>query len=288
MKNPRCLVAAPVLAGRTPITALGTKPRLSLVACVFLVLAVPVARVQAQSDAPPPNAAASFVSGHLKCVAYYATMSECLSRFSQKDETRYFNAAAAFLTRARELGGLYGEGPEIQEATTRELATVMERSVRSRCENVRKLTDLRPLHDRYNDFCKVVGQKLQGESAATIARDLDLNFNEQDGVPLTEGEAPVQVATARSPQPQPERAPHIGWLIQLGAFADEAEAEKRLRSAHSMAQNLLGEADGFTERVTKGSKELYRVRFAGLDKDTAKAACHYFKRNEIECIALKH
>ena len=62
----------------------------------------------------------------------------------------------------------------------------------------------------------------------------------------------------------------------------------RLRSAHSMAQNLLGEADGFTERVTKGSKELYRVRFAGLDKDTAKAACHYFKRNEIECIALKH
>src|SRR6266516_1122623 len=162
MKNPRCLVAAPVLAGRTQITALGTKPRLSLVACVFLVLAVPVARVQAQSDAPPPNAAASFVSGHLKCVAYYATMSECLSRFSQKDEMRYFNAAAAFLTRERELGGLYGEGPKIQEATTRELATVMERSVGSRCDNVRKLTDLRPLHDRYNDFCKVVGQKLQG------------------------------------------------------------------------------------------------------------------------------
>ena len=288
MKNPRCLVAAPVLAGRTQITALGTKPRLSLVACVFLVLAVPVARVQAQSDAPPPNAAASFVSGHLKCVTYYATMSECLSRFSQKDEMRYFNAAAAFLTRARELGGLYGEGPKIQEATTRELATVMERSVGSRCDNVRKLTDLRPLHDRYNDFCKVVGQKLQGESAATIARDLDLNFNEQDGVPLTEGEAPVQVVTARFPQPQPERAPHIGWIIQLGAFADEAEAEKRLRSAHSMGQNLLGEADGFTERVTKGSKELYRVRFTGLDKDTAKAACHYFKRNEIECIALKH
>ena len=288
MKNPGCLLAAPVLAGRTQITALGTKPRLSLVACVFLVLAVPVSRVQAQSNASPPNAAASFVSGHLQCVAYYATMSDCLSRFSQKDETRYFNAAAAFLTRARELGGLYDERPETQEATTRELATVMERSVGSRCENVRKLTDLRPLHDRFNDFCKVVGQKLQGESAATIARDLDLNFNEQDGVPLTEGEPPVQVVAARSPQPQSERAPHIDWMIQLGAFANEAEAKKRMRSAHSMAHNLLGEADGFTERVTKGSKELYRVRFAGLDKDTAKAACHHFKRNEIECIALKH
>jgi hypothetical protein len=287
MKSPRCPVAAPILAGRTQITALA-RSWLTLVACVSLVLAVPVVQVQAQSDAPPPNAAASFVSGHLKCVAYYATMSECLSRFSQKDETRYFNAAAAFLTRARELGGLYGEGPETQEATTRELATVMERSVGSRCENVRKLTDLRPLHDRYNDFCKVVGQKLQGESAATITRDLDPNFNEQDGVALTEGKAPVQVATAGSPQPQPDRARHVGWMIQLGAFADAAEAEKRLRSAHSMAQNFLGEADGFTERVTKGSKELYRVRFARLDKDTAKAACHYFKRNEIECIALKH
>jgi hypothetical protein len=287
MKNPRYLVAAPVLAGRKQITALGTKPRLSLVACVILVLAVPVARVQAQSDAPPPNAAASFVSGHLKCVAYYATMSNCLARFSQKDETRYFNAAAAFLSRAREISGLYGEGPETQEATTRELATVMERSVGNHCENVRKLTDLRPLHDRYNDFCKVVGQKLQGESA-TIARDVGLSFNEQDGVPLTEGETSVQVVNARSPQPQPERAPHIGWMIQLGAFANEAEAEKRLRSAHSMAHNLLGEADGFTERVTKGSKKLYRVRFARLDKETAKAACDYFKRSDIECIALKH
>ena len=282
MNNPR--LAAPVLAGRT--LALGNKPKLTLVACVFLALTVTVTRVQA-TDAPTPNAAASFVSGHLKCVAYYATMAECLSRFSQEDETQYYHAAAAFLTRARELGGLYGEGPETQEATTRELARVMERSVGSRCGNVRKLMDLRPLQARYNDFCKVVGQKLQGESAITV-REVDLHVSDQDGVPLTESEASTQVVTSRSQQPQPEAAPHIGWMIQLGAFVDEAEAEKRLRSAESMAQNLLGEADGFTERVTKGSKDLYRVRFAGLDKETAKAACHYFKRNEIECIALKH
>src|SRR6266536_3416543 len=80
MKNPRCLVAAPVLAARTQITALGTKPRLTLVACVFLVLAVPVARVQAQTDAPTPNAAASFVSGHLKCVRSEEHTSELQSR----------------------------------------------------------------------------------------------------------------------------------------------------------------------------------------------------------------
>jgi hypothetical protein len=59
---------------------------------------------------------------------------------------------------------LYGEGPKIQEAKARELSRVMERSVGSRCENIRKLTDLRPLHDRYNDFCKIIGQKLHGET----------------------------------------------------------------------------------------------------------------------------
>jgi D-alanyl-D-alanine carboxypeptidase len=55
-----------------------------------------------------------------------------------------------------------------------------------------------------------------------------------------------------------------------------------------MAQSLLVHAEGFTEKVMKGSKELYRARFAGLDKDGAEAACHYFKRNDIACISLKN
>ncbi len=79
-----------------------------------------------------------------------------------------------------------------------------------------------------------------------------------------------------------------GWIIQLGAFADEAEAKQRLRSAQSMAHSLLASADGFTERVVKGSKELYRARFAGFDKEKAEAACHYFKRNDIACMTLRN
>ena len=50
MKNPR--LAAPVLAGRT--LALGNKPKLTLVACVFLALTVTVTRVQA-TEAPQPQ-----------------------------------------------------------------------------------------------------------------------------------------------------------------------------------------------------------------------------------------
>ena len=82
--------------------------------------------------------------------------------------------------------------------------------------------------------------------------------------------------------------PRGEWMIQVGAFPEEVQAKERLKSAQSMAQSILANAEGFTEKVMKGSRELYRARFAGLDKDSAEAACHYFKRNEIACMALKN
>ena len=88
--------------------------------------------------------------------------------------------------------------------------------------------------------------------------------------------------TARPPHP---RGP---WIIQVGAFPKETEAQERLREAQSLAKNLVAKADPFTERVTKGSQELYRARFAGFDQNTAEAACRYFKRNEIACMAIRN
>ncbi len=101
---------------------------------------------------------------------------------------------------------------------------------------------------------------------------------------------PEIVAPAEAAPASPPHAGHArgDWMIQVGAFPAEAEAKERLKSAQSMARSLLANAEGFTEKVTKGSRELYRARFAGLDKDRAEAACHYFKRNEIACMALKN
>lgn len=90
---------------------------------------------------------------------------------------------------------------------------------------------------------------------------------------------------ATSTRPAPRRD---GWMIQIGAFDQETEAKQRLYSAQSRAKSLLGRADPFTERVTKGEKTLYRARFAGLNKDQAEAACKYLKQNEIACMALKN
>ncbi|WP_315833405.1 D-alanyl-D-alanine carboxypeptidase [Bradyrhizobium prioriisuperbiae] len=80
-----------------------------------------------------------------------------------------------------------------------------------------------------------------------------------------------------------------GWIIQVGALETEGEAKQRLDAARSSAGSLLGKADPFTETVSKGGgKSLYRARFAGLDKDSAEAACRTLKRNDISCIAIKN
>jgi D-alanyl-D-alanine carboxypeptidase len=81
---------------------------------------------------------------------------------------------------------------------------------------------------------------------------------------------------------------HGGWMIQVGAFDQESEAKQRLATAQVKAKEQLGQADPFTERVAKGDKELYRARFAGLDKTQAEAACKHLKHSDIPCMLLKN
>ena len=78
------------------------------------------------------------------------------------------------------------------------------------------------------------------------------------------------------------------YAIQVGAFATAAEAEARLRQIRQSAQSVLAQAADHTEPVTQGSRTLYRARFAGLDKDSAEAACKYLKRNDVDCVTIKN
>jgi D-alanyl-D-alanine carboxypeptidase len=73
----------------------------------------------------------------------------------------------------------------------------------------------------------------------------------------------------------------------VGAFEDEADAKERLSSAQSVVAKLLGKADAYTERTTKGDKTYYRARFAGFDRKKAQTACKQLKRSDIACMALK-
>ena len=108
--------------------------------------------------------------------------------------------------------------------------------------------------------------------------------------------APARVAATAEPAPAPARAPtpaakpqhRSGWMIQVGAYPGEQAAKQRLTTVQSKAAKMLTRAEAFTETVEKGGTTLYRARFAGLDKDSAEAACKYLKRNDVECVTIKN
>ena len=87
-----------------------------------------------------------------------------------------------------------------------------------------------------------------------------------------------------------QRAPtQAGWIVQIGAFDIEREAQRQLSSAHAKAGPVLDNAHPFTEVVVTGDKTLYRARFAGFQqKDEAEAVCKQLKLRDIDCITIKN
>jgi D-alanyl-D-alanine carboxypeptidase len=82
---------------------------------------------------------------------------------------------------------------------------------------------------------------------------------------------------------------HAGWIVQIGAFDIEREAQRQLSSAHVKAGHVLDKADPFTEAVVKGDKTFYRARFAGFQqRDEAETACKQLKLRDIDCITIKN
>jgi D-alanyl-D-alanine carboxypeptidase len=99
---------------------------------------------------------------------------------------------------------------------------------------------------------------------------------------------PMAEPAAAKPAEQAATKPRGGWMIQVGAFPDEAAAKLRLAAAQTKAKSQLEKADAFTEKVAKGKHSLFRARFAGLDKGQAETACKHLKLNEIPCMLLKN
>jgi D-alanyl-D-alanine carboxypeptidase len=101
--------------------------------------------------------------------------------------------------------------------------------------------------------------------------------------------APVTPAAAHNSAPAaPQTQAHVGWMIQVGAFAAEGEAKQRLSAVQTRASRFLASADAFTETVSKGDSIWYRARFAGLGKEQAEAACNYLKHNDVACMTIKN
>ena len=84
------------------------------------------------------------------------------------------------------------------------------------------------------------------------------------------------------------RGAKASWAIQLGAVDDVDKANALLARARSQDRQLPASAKPYTEKVQKGHETLYRARFAGLEEDSAAAACRSLKRSGFSCFATKN
>jgi len=98
---------------------------------------------------------------------------------------------------------------------------------------------------------------------------------------------PAKIESVKAKETAGRPANH-GWMIQIGATDDAAKANDLLAKAKTSGQGALALAKPFTEKVQKGSETLYRARFAGLQADSAEAACKTLKRSGMSCFATRN
>jgi D-alanyl-D-alanine carboxypeptidase len=77
-------------------------------------------------------------------------------------------------------------------------------------------------------------------------------------------------------------------MIQIGATDEPGKAQELLTRAKSERNAALSHARPFTEKIQKGHETLWRARFAGLEEDSAEAACRALKRAGFSCFATKN
>jgi D-alanyl-D-alanine carboxypeptidase len=99
-----------------------------------------------------------------------------------------------------------------------------------------------------------------------------------------------QVEPAPAPVPAPRQvaahsAPRGPFEIQIGAYGDSAEAERRMTAARERAGGLLDAYRGVAIPVQNG--KLYRARFRGFDATAANTACSRLKTMQIDCFVTK-
>jgi D-alanyl-D-alanine carboxypeptidase len=78
-----------------------------------------------------------------------------------------------------------------------------------------------------------------------------------------------------------------GFLIQIGAFATEGEAQRQLAAVKGRAGSLLANRAGVTSAFRKDGKVFYRARYGGFEAQaTAAGVCGALKRLNVSCLVM--
>ena len=97
------------------------------------------------------------------------------------------------------------------------------------------------------------------------------------------------IPSAAAAEPPPMRAAHVpgAWAIQVGAFADAAQARQVAAAARSLApQELRGTQSALGATAPFGGHVLYRARLFGLSAQEASMACSLLAARQQACVTV--
>ena len=126
---------------------------------------------------------------------------------------------------------------------------------------------------------------------ASLAADADAGQSPPPQQPRPAQDS--QVSTLRgtvaetSDQPVRPGADRGPFLIQVGAYATPAEAERQLEKISNQASRLVAGTEPVTQPVVAGDRKLYRARFAGFESGRATETCVELRRRSIDCFVMK-
>lgn len=115
-------------------------------------------------------------------------------------------------------------------------------------------------------------------------------------ISLGQQPAPALPSAAALPRPAPQATPAAparptrpaagpqGPMIQIGAYANETEAQRRLAAVQALLAAPLTGARPVTQRVLVAGRTLYRARFSGLDAGSAAKVCNELRRQQVDCL----
>lgn len=111
--------------------------------------------------------------------------------------------------------------------------------------------------------------------------------------PVAATPPPTQVAAvapsrpAAPPAASKRRSARGAFEIQIGAYGDAAEAERRMSAARQQAGGMLDGYHTVAIPVQSGGGKLYRARFRGFDATAANETCSRLKGMKIDCFVVR-
>lgn len=87
--------------------------------------------------------------------------------------------------------------------------------------------------------------------------------------------------------PAPHAPARGAYHVQIGAFSNEAEAQRQLAAIAGRAGAALAGHTPLTLPFAKASQHFVRARFAGFTEASAHGACQALKQQKIECVVMR-